>query len=365
MRIAQIAPLSERVPPKKYGGTERVIYNLIEELVRRGHEVTLFASGDSQTSARLISVLPKSLRELNRKNPYGLNEWHFTNIGLAYSMQDKFDIIHDHNYVLSTPVAQLAHVPVVQTIHGAFHEDNIPLYSLLDKINLVTISRAQRPRGKKLNIVGTVYNGLKMDHYPFSKDNDGYLLYVGRMAMEKGVHYAIEAAQRLDLPLIIAARIAEVDKEYFKEYIKEKLNDPRIIWVGEVNERERNVLMSRAMCLLHPVMWPEPFGLTMIEAMACGCPVVAFNQGSIPEVVQDGKSGFIVSNVGEMVDKVRQIDQIDRAYCRKYSLRTFNERKMADGYERIYKKVIQNSSASTTSNGNGKSLIMKLKRLEI
>lgn len=349
MKIAQIAPLSERVPPKTYGGTERVVYTLTEELVRRGHDVTLFASGDSTTSARLVSLLPKSLREMKLKNPYGLNEWQLLNIGLAYEMQGEFDIIHDHNYALSLPTANLSRTPVVQTVHGYFHEDNLPLYSLLDRVNLVTISLAQRPKRKNLNIVGTVYNGLKMDSYPFSVENDGYLLYVGRMAMEKGVHYAIEVAQRLDLPLILAARVAELDEGYFKEYIRPKLKDRRVLWIGEVNERERNLLMSRALCLLHPVTWPEPFGLTMIEAMSCGCPVVAFNQGSIPEVIQHGKSGFIAKNMDEMAKFVQRIQEIDRTYCRQYSLSTFNEKRMTDGYEEIYRKVVDQKKARQLS----------------
>lgn len=368
MRIAQIANLSERVPPKKYGGSERVIYELTEELVHRGHDVTLFASGDSQTSARLISILPKSLRELNLKDPYGLNEWHFANINIAYQLQDDFDIIHDHNYILSTPAANLSRTPVVQTIHGCFHEDNIPLFSILDNIHLVAISYAQKKlaHNKLSNIAGVVYNGLSMDHYPFSKEHDGYLLFVGRMAMEKGVHRAIEVAKRLDIPLILGARVAQVDMDYFKEYIRDELKNPLITWIGEVSEEERNILMSRALCMLHPVTWPEPFGLTMIEAMACGCPVVGINNGSIAEIIEHGKTGFVVEDIDEMVEGVKKIGEIDRVYCRTYSLSTFNAKKMADGYEHIYKKVIEQRSQSTDNFeiSSRRRIAQKIKKLQ-
>lgn len=341
MRIAQIAPISERVPPKRYGGTERIVFELTEELVRRGHDVTLFASGDSIISAKLASVLPVSLRESNIKNPYGLSEYTFLNFGLAYDRQAEFDIIHDHNYAISIPTAAMAKTPVIMTVHGALHEENIPLYQSFPQINLVTISKAQSPKRSSLHIVGTVYHGQTMGHYPFGKQHEGYLLFVGRMHKEKGVHHAIEVARRLDLPLIIAARVADVDVEYFTAYIKPKLTD-KIIWIGEVNEQERNELMSKAMCFLHPVTWPEPFGLTMIESMACGAPVVAFNKGSIPEVVNDGYSGYVVENIEQMVDGVKKVidNAISRKNCREYALNTFSVQQMTDGYEAIYRKVL-------------------------
>lgn len=342
MKIAQIAPLSERVPPKKYGGTERVVFELTEELVKRGHDVTLFASGNSKTSAKLFSLLPKSIRELNIKNPYGLNEWNILNVGVAYARQTEFDIIHDHNYVISLPTANLSKTPVVHTVHGSFHEDNIPLYSILNNVNLVTISKKQQELGKGLNIIGTVYNGLSMYHYPFSRDNDGYLLVIARIAEEKGIHYAIDVAEALNMPLIIGGRVSADDHKYFTEFIKPRLSR-KIKWVGEVNEKERNILMSKAMCMLHPVTWPEPFGLTMIEAMACGCPVIAFNQGSISEVIDDSRTGFVVNNVQEMVEAVRNIGMIRRTACRAHALDKFNTQNMVDAYEMIYRKVYRTS----------------------
>ncbi len=345
MRIAQIAPLVERVPPKKYGGTERVVYALTEELVRRGHEVTLFASGDSLTTAKLVSVYPQNLREAKVKDLYGTNIWTMLSIGTAYSRQAEFDIIHDHNAYLSPPTAQLATTPTLLTIHGPFIPEIISLFKGLRKPFIATISNNQRLSAPGLNHIGTIYNGLDLKNYPFSHEHDGYLLFVGRISMEKGVHFAIEAALQLKMPLIIAAKVETVDQQYFEEYVKPKLND-QIRWVGEVDEAERNQLMSRALCFLHPVTWPEPFGLTLIEAMACGCPVVAFDQGSIPEVVEDKKSGFVVHDIEGMIQAIRNIPTISREYCRQYALNNFNERRMADGYEEVYRQIIEQNKSS-------------------
>lgn len=343
MRIAQIASIAERVPAKKYGGSERIIYTITEELVNRGHDVTLFSSGDSITSAKLSSVVPFSLREMAVKNPYGLNELCFTHIGTAYSRAHEFDIIHDHNYAISMPTANLSPTPVVSTVHSMFHEDNIPLYQAMNNVNLVTISKSQIPQEvPNLNIVGTVYHGLKMDHYPFINSEKRYLLFVGRMSMEKGVHFAIEAAQKLDLPLKIIARIADFELDYFNLYVKPKLKDSRIELIGEVDEDTRNEYMSNALAVLHPVTWPEPFGLTMIESMACGTPVIGFRNGSIPEVIKDGVSGYVVDNLDEMVDAVKQIKNIKRNECREYVLTTFSVERMVDCYEKIYRNILTN-----------------------
>src|SRR5258708_1937099 len=346
LRIAQITNTIERVPPKKYGGTERVISALKEELVRRGHDVTLFASGDSITSAKLVSIYPKALREIKLSDLYGANAMTLLNIGLAYQRQHEFDIIHDHTAFISLPTANMAAVPVVATMHGAFTVTNRRIFEGLTKPHIVTISHAQAVRKKPLNInhAGTVYNELPIQHYPFSKGHDGYLLFVGRISPEKGLHAAIEVAQQINLPLIIAAKLDEdipIDVKYFEQYVKPKLSLDLIKWVGEVEEEERNRLMSRAMCILHPVMWREPFGLTMIEAMACGCPVIAFNKGSIPEVVNNGVTGFVVEDAEEMLEAVGNIASIDRAECRRWSLENFSDKKMADGYEEIYYKILE------------------------
>lgn len=339
MRVAQIAPIVERVPPKRYGGTERVVWALTEELVKRGHEVTLFATGDSKTSATLESVVPRSLRESRFKDPYGLNNFTLLNMGIAYSMQDQFDIIHDHMMPLSLPTANLSATPVIGTMHGPFTVENRRLFQTLKKPGIVTISEAQAFPAPNINHLGTVYNGLPLNHFPFGEVGEDYLLFVGRIAMEKGVHLAIEVAQELDKRLIIAAKLETVDRPYFREYVEPWLSD-RIEWIGEVDEDARNELMSKALCFLHPVTWREPFGLTLIEAMACGCPVVAMNRGSIPEVIQNGVTGYVVEDVEGMVSAVEGISSIDRKACREHALANFSAEKMADGYEKLYAEML-------------------------
>lgn len=348
MKIAQIAPLIESVPPEKYGGTERVVYALTEELVKRGHEVTLFASGDSKTSAKLVSVFPKALRKAKMQDLYGSNVYTNLNYGLAYSRQYQFDIIHDHLGHVSLPTANLSQTPVVMTLHGAFTPENKRIFEILNKPYYVSISNSQREPVPNLHYAGTAYNGLYMEDYPFARGNEGFLLFVGRISMEKGVHFAIEVAQYLNLPLIIAAKLESVDLPYFNEYIGPRLSD-QIRWIGEVSEEERNKLLSKALCFLHPVTWREPFGLTLIESMACGCPVVGFNKGSIPEVIRHGKTGYVVDDINKMIEAVEKIDSIDRAECRKHALENFSAQKMADKYEQIYRKIIQEKRLTVKS----------------
>jgi glycosyltransferase involved in cell wall biosynthesis len=352
MRIAQIAPIVERLPPKKYGGTERVIYHLTEELVKKGHEVTLFATGDTQTSARLISVVPRSLREMpGEKDIYGFNVHSLLNMGLAYSMQDQFDVIHDHNAHMGLPAANIAQTPVVMTWHGPYDADLTRYFSLLRKPHLVSISNSQARLAPTLDFMGTVYNGLPMEAYPFGAKSKGYLLYVGRIDPEKGVHHAMDAAVRLNKKLVIAAKLDDSVphlKRYYEEEIEPRLKaHPKLLsWIGEVDEAERNKLMTGALCLLHAVTWPEPFGLTLIEAMACGAPVVAFGLGAIPELVQNGVTGFVVENVEEMVEAVKRIGTIDRAACRAHALKNFSAKRMADGYEEVYRRAIAMKQSS-------------------
>lgn len=340
LRIAQIAPIWHRIPPKQYGGTERVVSALTEELVKRGHEVTLFATGDSVTSANLISTQPRSLSEAGIKNANTAGEIILQHVGNAYKMQNRFDIIHDHIAFSNLPAANFIKTPVVITLHGPITPTKRKLYEMFDKPYYVSISKSQIRYFPNINIAGTVYNGLPMEDYPFGRKDKGYLLFVGRISKLKGVHFAIEVAETLDLPLIIAATLHSRDIPYFKKYIKPHLSD-KIQWIGEVGEEERNVLMSKALCFLNPVTWKEPFGLTMIEAMACGCPVVAFNKGSIPEVIENGKTGFIVQDVGEMISAVKRIKDIDRQTCREFSLRNFSARAMADKYEEIYYRIFE------------------------
>lgn len=340
LKIAQIAPLWHRIPPKEYGGTERVVSALTEELVARGHDVTLFATQDSLTSAKLISTLPKGLRELGA-NANVASELTASHVGRAYKMQDEFDIIHDHVGFSGLPAAQFSKTPVIVTMHGQITPTKRKLYEVYDKPYYISISKSQIKYSPNINWSGTVYNGLPMEDYPFNSSDKGYLLFVGRISKLKGVHLAIDVAEILELPLIIAARLDKRDVPYFKKYIKPRLSE-KIRWVGEVNERNRNNLMANALCFLNPITWKEPFGLAMIEAMTCGCPVIAFNKGSIPEVIQDGKTGFVVEDVRQMIGAVDKIKNIARSDCRKFALENFSAKTMADRYEEIYYSIFEN-----------------------
>lgn len=351
MRIAQVAPIIESVPPKKYGGTERVISALTEELVKRGHEVTLFASGDSVTSAELTSVYPTSLRESGIKDLYKHNVWSLSNVGLAYQYADQYDIIHDHNSEncpVSLPLANISHTPVVMTLHGALTQKTIEKFEFYNRPHLVKISDKQSAPAEHLNYIARIYHGLEMNDYPFNVKPGKYLLFVGRIRYkngtdEKGLLNAIHIAKKAGLPLKIASKLDDTipeDVNYFQNMIKPHLSD-MIEWIGEVDEKERNRLMANALCLLHPINFEEPFGLTLIEAMACACPVVAFPKGSIPEIVQDGKTGFIASSIDDAVLMIKKLHTIDRLMCRMYALEEYSVERMADEYEDVYYQLLQ------------------------
>lgn len=340
MRIAQIAPLAERVPPKTYGGTERVVHALTEELVKRGHEVTLFASGDSVTSAKLVSVFPNSIREAGIKKTSEKQAIGMMNAGLAFQEQDQFDIIHHHAGLNALAAANISPTPVIITQHGNLNNISRQTLRLFRKPYLVSISNSQKRREPGLNYFGTVYNGLEMDDYPFSPRAGSYLLFVGRISPEKAPHLAIEAASKTGLPLIIAAKLDEADREYYIKKVKPFLSKD-IRWIGEVSLKERNELYSRALAFLHPATWEEPFGLTLIEAMACGTPVIAFNKGAIPEIILNKKTGFIVNDFQEMISAIKQIEKISRYSCRDHARNKFSAKKMTDGYEDLYRRVVE------------------------
>ncbi|MBI3342283.1 glycosyltransferase, partial [Candidatus Curtissbacteria bacterium] len=249
-------------------------------------------------------------------------------------------------------VASVCPTPTLMTWHGPYDDQITHLFATLSKPYLVSISDSQRQKVPYLNFVGTVYNGLDMASYPFSARDQGYLLYVGRIDPDKGVHFAMDTAIKLNRKLILAAKLDNKIphlKKYFQRYIKPRLEKyPHLLkWIGEVNEKQRNTLMSHALCFLHPVTWQEPFGLTLIEAMACGCPVVAFNNGSIPEIIKNGKTGYVVENLKEMVNAVKNIEKIKRIDCRNHSLQNFNSQKMAQGYEDVYYQILNRTKQQT------------------
>jgi glycosyltransferase involved in cell wall biosynthesis len=254
-------------------------------------------------------------------------------------------VIHDHNAHMGLPTANIAQTPVVLTWHGPYDAKMTRYFSLLRNPHLVSISHSQAHLAPTLDFLGTVYNGLPMEHYPFGAKSKGYLLYVGRIDPEKGVHHAMDVAIKLNKKLIIAAKLDDSVphlKQYYLDEIEPRLKKhPKLLrWIGEVDETERNKLMAGALCLLHAVTWPEPFGLTLIEAMACGAPVVAFGLGSIPELVRDGVTGYVVQDVEEMAEAVKRIERIDRAACRAHALENFSAKRMADGYEELYRRAV-------------------------
>jgi len=340
MKIAQVAPLHESVPPKLYGGTERVVSYLTEELVRMGHQVTLYASGDSETKAKLVPVCPRALRlDQVQHDPV---PFHVRLVDQVARDSHKYDLIHFHLDFLHFPVSRYLHTPHVTTLHGRQDLPDLPpFYAYFNDQPVVSISNDQRRPLPGASFVATVYNGIPEDLYTLQPNPGSYLAFLGRTSPEKGIETAIDIALAAGVKLKIAAKVDKVDEEYFRERIAPRLHHPLIEFVGEINDREKNDFLGGAMALLFPIDWPEPFGLVMIEAMACGTPVIAFRRGSVPEVVRDGVSGFIVDTPEEGVQAVKKIGQINRLHCRNHFADNFTARKMAEGYVEVYERLIQ------------------------
>ena len=347
MRIAQVAPLYESVPPKLYGGTERVVSWLTEELVRLGHDVTLFASGDSLTSARLIPACKKALR-LDSSCVDQLAH-HVVMLDQVFSEKENFDLIHFHVDYLHFPLSRRQQIAHVTTLHGRLDlPDLVPLYRLFRDIPVISISDAQRKPLPWVNWQGTVHHGLPRESFCLGGGKGGYLAFLGRTSPEKGLDQAIEIAKRAEMPLKIAAKIDRVDVEYFETVIKPLLDHPRIEFIGEVGYPEKNVFLGNAAGLLFPINWREPFGLVMIEAMACGTPVIAYPLGSVPEVMQDRVTGFIVPDLEAAVKAVKRLGEIDRRKCRRHFEQHFNAERMAQDYLNIYQRLVRRESSSIT-----------------
>jgi glycosyltransferase involved in cell wall biosynthesis len=348
MRIAQIAPLHEAVPPKLYGGTERVVSYLTEELVRFGHDVTLFASGDSVTKAKLISVCETALR-LDPKiiDP---NAWHIAQLEEVVRREDQFDIIHFHTDYNHFPVSSRKNYIHLTTLHGRLDlPDLIPIYKLFSQMPVVSISNHQRQPLKNINWMQTIYHGLPDDLYSEGKGNGDYLLFLGRISPEKGIERAVEIARWSGKPLIVAAKIEKSDQEYFKKKIAKHFTEPFITFIGEVGENEKRKLLEDAIALLFPINWPEPFGMVMIEAMASGTPVIAWQNGSVSEIIRHGINGVIINSVDEGVQAVRKIAAIDRHICRLYFEENFTSDKMTVNYLNLYSKLIDQKAKAKKS----------------
>ena len=342
LRIAQLSTLYERVPPNFYGGAERGISYLTEELVGRGHEVTLFASGDSITSAKLVSGCTRSLRLAGLSLPAVGPGLHLPMLAEAYGNARNFDVIHSHLDFWSFPFARLVSTPTVVTMHGRLDvEESKLVYERFSDIPLVSLSQAQRAQLPMMNWLESVYQGLPRDLLKFHPRPGRYLAFLGRISPEKRVDVAIEVALRAGIPLKIAAKVDAVDREYFDALIKPKLCPPAVEYIGEIAEHEKNEFLGNAIALLFTIGWPEPFGLAMIEAFACGVPVIARPYGSVLEVVRDGETGFIGSTVEELVAAVTRIDRLSRATCRAEFDGRFTSTHMAVQYEQIYLTLIR------------------------
>ena len=341
MRIAQIAPLYERVPPVHYGGTERVVSYLTEELVRLGHDVTLFASGDSQTTARLRGFRERALRsDRSCVDPLAV---HLHMLGEAYDQAGEFDVIHCHADYLCLPMARLVETPTVLTLHGRLDMPELaPLYRTFDDVPLVSISDAQRVPLPNANWVATVHHGLPRSSARESAQEE-YLLFLGRISPEKCPDVAIRVARAAGARLRIAAKVDPVDDAYFAEVIRPLLDDPQIEFIGEVSEDEKADLLARSSALLFPIDWPEPFGLVMIESLACGTPVIARRRGSVPEILEHGRTAWLAETEDEMVEAVHRIDELDRRECRAEFERRFTAERMALDYVRVYESILSNA----------------------
>lgn len=334
IKIAMLAPIAWRTPPRNYGPWELVAGNITEGLVKRGHDVTLFATKDSITKAKHHAICPKGYEE-----DKGINAdvWKLLHISEVFERADEFDIIHNHFDFPALTYSKLVKTPVVTTIHGFSSPDIYPVYEKYnDNTHYVSISDSDRY--EKLNYVATVHNGINVDEFRYNPVGGDYLVFLGRICYEKGTHEAIKIAQKSSKKLIIAGIIQEED--YYKEKIEPHIDDDQIKFIGPVGPTDRDGLLGNALALLHPVMRPERFGLVMPEAMACGTPVIGFDLGSIKEVIENNKTGFVVNNVKEAVECIKKIGKINRMDCRKRVETHFNVEKMVGDYVKVYNKIL-------------------------
>jgi glycosyltransferase involved in cell wall biosynthesis len=343
LRIAQVAPLIESVPPSCYGGTERVVHHLTEELVRMGHDVTLFASGDSHTSARLIAARPRAVR-LDGGDQTEAGAAHALMVELLMECVERgdFDIVHLHTDWLAWSLLSRLSQPFVTTMHGRMDHASLPaLFGRLPDAPLVSISRAHRAPVPRAPWAATIHHGLPSELYRPGQGSGGYLAFLGRLSPEKRPDLAIAIAERAGVPLKIAAKIDPSERDYFKQEIEPLLNNPLVQFVGEITDAQKEQFLGDALGLIFPIQWPEPFGLVMIEALACGTPVVAFNAGSVPEVIRHGATGFVVENVDDAVEAVARLPELSRRACRLDFEQRFSARRMAEQYLDVYTRLIE------------------------
>jgi glycosyltransferase involved in cell wall biosynthesis len=344
LRIAQVAPLFESVPPKYYGGTERVVSFLTEELVRQGHSVTLFASGDSDTRARLVSGSRRALRlDKNCVDHLALQVLQTEKV---YKRKTEFDVLHFHIDYLHYPISRCHDANHFTTLHGRLDiPELVPLYQEFRDIPVVSISDAQREPLPQAQWLATVHHGLPDDLFRFQPEPGSYFAFLGRVSPEKRVDRAIRIAEQLDTPIKIAAKVDRIDRDYFEDVVEPLLRSPRVEFVGEIGEGEKQEFLGNALALLFPIDWPEPFGLVMIEALACGTPVVAYEGGSVAEIIEQGRTGFIVSGFHEAVAAARRVSSLSRKDCRGSFEQRFTARRMASDYVALYERLLERRRA--------------------
>jgi len=344
LRIAQVAPLSESVPPKLYGGTERVVSVLTDELVCQGHAVTLFASGDSQTKATLVPVCEQAQRLAGAVDPLSA---HMLMVERIAQRARDFDIIHYHVAPLHFPLARRMGTAHLTTMHGRLDlPDLVPLYEEFSELPLVSISDAQRAPLPRQNWVGTVHHGFPERDFRFHQEPGSYFAFLGRISREKRVDRAIAIAKACGWPLRIAAKVDPTDVLYFKNEIAPLMEDPLIDFVGEITDSQKSEFLGNARALLFPIDWPEPFGLVMIESLACGTPVVAYRGGSVAEVIEHGVTGFVVDHMDQAIDAASRAHTLDRRACRDAFTRRFSASRMASGYVRLYRQLTSSAAGA-------------------
>jgi glycosyltransferase involved in cell wall biosynthesis len=350
LRIAQLAPPFESVPPVAYGGTERVVSTLTEELVRRGHDVTLFAAGDSTTAARLVPIVPRSLWHTDPpSNDFGPHQAAIYRTIMREI--DEFDVVHSHLDYEGFGLAEATIRPLVTTLHGRVDAPRLfPIYRAFADLPLVSISAAQRRPLANANWLATVHHGIDLDEFSFNPRPCGYLAFLGRISPDKGLDIAIRVARRVGLPLIVAARPplpfdndpeVQRDRQYYEQVILPMLREPGVELIGQVGGVDKDHFLGNALALLFPIRWPEPFGLVMAEALACGTPVIGLREGSVPEVIEQGVTGFVGHDEDDLVAAVERLSELDRARCRAEAERRFSPQAMADRYEQVFATLLK------------------------
>ncbi len=342
MRVAELVSNYHSLPPVKAGAIYQVVDCITNGLLDKGHDVTVFGSGDSKTRANLVSVTDKSTSKMGLPSN-GVNHYMHLLASKCFEMADEFDIIHSHFSLISAFYSRLVKTPTVQTIHSSVTDDVRPFLKAFKDLNYISFSHSQRRQVPELNWIANVYHGIDTKKLKFKAKPDDYYLFMGRIVQEKGPHLAIEAAKALGANIVIAGR-SYADDQYWHKYIEPQIDGRQVRFIGEASNKDKITFFRNAKALLFPIQWEEPFGLVLIEAMACGTPVIGYNRGSVAEIIRDGETGYVVEDVKEMVEAMKKIEHIDRSACRYRVEHLFSQDKMVNGYERVFERVIDQYS---------------------